>query len=328
MHKVFAWMTVALAACTATPSPPSAAASASADALHAGDAGTADATLADTLPDSAVTADTKSDALSKPDAKPAGKSDAGPKPDTAAPCTLPGQWGVGGTGIVQKISHATVTQGKVTVDGKEVIDGCDLDGDGTPDNFMGKVAGLYKDANSLLDQAIAKGDVVLLLDSPGFQGEGKPFDLRVLAGQAGPQPCDLQSADADCAYQVRTKSYDTKAAPGPCPAWSHVDGAVQLAGQVGATSGVVLSEVAGGGVVRLLVLKMSATVTGGTTQGRLCGGIPVLDLAAATAKLPGGGTAAGPIQPTTDCDGDGVLDCLSFSFDFQTVPGHVTGLVP
>ena len=138
-------------------------------------------------------------------------------------CTLPSKWGVAGNGLMQKMSKLKVTDNmvKAMVGGveKDVLDGCDLDKDGVPNNVLGKVGTLYKDLNKTLNDKVVDGTVVIALEPLDYKTDNSPFDFNVLIGDvdASNAKCDVQSDSANCKYTVSKLSYDISKASGNCP---------------------------------------------------------------------------------------------------------------
>lgn len=114
---------------------------------------------------------------------------------------------------VQKFSTLEISAG---------TEGCDVNGDGTLDNAMGKALSslnfLFK-ANSALGEQIALGKLVLLFETDAYQADGTEFPLNLLQGDADVAAGSCDYTKASCKYTVRPDSYDLAAQTlGPCPA--------------------------------------------------------------------------------------------------------------
>ncbi len=276
------------------------------------------------------------DAGHPPDVK---KTDVAKPPPPVGPptCDFPSAWGVDGKGAVQKVSKLKVTDTmvKANVGGaeKDVLDGCDLDGDGVPNNVLGKVGTLYKDLNKTLNDKVLDGTLVLMLEPVTWATDGSPLQIHWLRGDLHPSnaKCDVQSESADCNYTVAKSSY--VGAQGPCQNQTTIAAAVTVDQLVGTIPKLVVDVPVVGINLKLQVLnvQVTGTVTGekswhAMTGGRLCGVLLKSDF---VAIVDNGRTLVDSIlKPDIDCDGDGINDCVSVSFDFETVAGHVSGMTP
>lgn len=267
-------------------------------------------------------------------------------------CTLPSKWGVGGDGLIQKMSKLKVTDNMVTakvagVD-KQVLDGCDLDDDGVPNNVLGKVGTLYKDLNKTLNDKIVDGTVVLALEPIDYKTDNSPFDFNVLIGDvdASNAKCDVTSDSANCKYTASKLSYDISKPAGNCPSKVTFPGAKINGGKLLAKASAFVINIPVVGInLKLTISKpaITADVTDGTswksTKGaRLCGVITKDDLNAAIDAVPDDllksigtkdsvKTMVGAIlKPDIDGDADGVKESISVSLDFETVGGTITGI--
>ena len=249
----------------------------------------------------------------------------GAGPDAAGgSCSLPTAWSPN----LQRISKLAIA---------DVTTGCDLDGDGKPNNVLGKVTSLYKDANSQLQKSIDAGAPLWLLDAPNYHADGADFAIAVLQGKLATGSQCAPGA-ADCACLVDPDSYDLAApATQECPVlalWpvSMVkDGALQATGDGQAFP---LNLAVEGMTLKLWVRKVTATgtVTGnsgwqGTTGGFLCGVIAVKDFPSQPAT-PGTATAlvAGILKPDIALTPGGPKDAMSIALQFETVRAKAVGL--
>ena len=256
----------------------------------------------------------------------------------AQACKFPDKWGPN----LQKISKLAIT---------DVAKGCDLDGDGKPNNVLGKVVSLYKDANTQLAKTVADGTIVLILEAAGFKTDNTPFDINLLIGKfdkAAVPACDPTTAT--CNYTVTAASYDTASAlTGFCPSLVTFPGAKDNNGSI-TTSGKDVFQLNVPVVGMNLNLKitqasMLGTTTDATTwkdtkSGMICGVISKDDLNAAIDAIPAdvlsqiGDAAtvkslvAGILKPDIALTPGGPKDALSVAIDFETIPAVVTGMAP
>lgn len=249
-------------------------------------------------------------------------------------CAYPSAWAAN----VQKVSKLQIA---------DTSTGCDLDGDGKPNNVLGKVTELYKDANTQLAHSVADGTTVLLLEAVAYSTDKTPFSLRWLSGVFDKQQvCDPLTATCD--YTIAPGSYD-KTAPGAiCPAQldfanAKVDADVLTASSDAQQLPVTLPIF--GMALALHISKpslqgaTSGVATWETTKsGMVCGYVTWDDLSAAVDAIPTaalakiGGPAAIKSQllwvfkPDIPSTPGGPKDAISVALDFETIPAHVTGL--
>lgn len=265
----------------------------------------------------------------------------------AITCTLPSKWGTAGDGAIQKMSIIAVS-GK-DKDGK--MQGCDLDGDGVPNNVLGKVIDLYKDLNKVLAEKVGDGTVILILEAPEFKADNSPFDFNVLIGDKDEAnlACDVTSAAANCGYTVSKLSYDVEAKSGNCPAKITFpaskltkEGALTAGGKnqkfvinipvVGLNLKLTISQAQITGIVS------DATSWKNTKSGRLCGVISKDDLNGAIDALPDDALKAigdkatvkalvgSILKPDITLEGSDKPDAISVSLDFETIGGKISGV--
>ena len=253
-------------------------------------------------------------------------------------CKFPTTWGPN----LQKFSKLAIS---------DVTKGCDLDGDGKPNNVLGKVVSLYKDANTQLAKTVADGTIVLILEAPGYKTDKTPFDINLLIGKfdkTATPACDPTTAT--CNYTITAASYNTAtAATGFCPALVTFPGAKDDAGTL-STSGKDVFQLNVPVVGMNLNLKITqASLQGttadmtnwkGTTSGMVCGVISKDDLNAAIDAIPPDVLAqigdaatvkslvAGILKPDIALTPGGPKDALSVAIDFETIPANVTGMAP
>jgi hypothetical protein len=265
-------------------------------------------------------------------------------------CTLPTKWGVGGNGLIQKMSKIAVTDQKVTIGGKEYLDGCDLDDDGIPNNVLGKVGSLYKDLNKTLNEKVADGTVVIALEPIDYKTDNSPFDFNVLIGDrdASDAKCDVQADGANCKYTVSKLTYDVSKASGNCPAKVTFAGAKVNGDKLVAKAPAFVINIPVVGInLKLTITKPQVTATvsdkdawKSTKAARLCGTISKDDLNAAIDAVPDDvlkqigdkatvkSLVGSILKPDIDIDNDGTKESISVSLDFETVGGQITGISP
>lgn len=249
-------------------------------------------------------------------------------------CVTPAKWASNNVQKVTAWAYSAKTEG------------CDLDGDGLPNNVLGKWPDLYKTTGAVIAEGIATGKLVMLFEAPAWNPDGKPFALRLLDGTPASKPaCEM--TNAGCAYLVKPASYD-RAAPGlgACPPRAEFQTAVS-GGTLTATAAKSMDVHAAlldlESVIRMQGVQITAQVTGtdtwnATSSGRLCGYLTRADLDAAVDRIPAKSMAKlgdratvksllGSIfKPDLDIDGDGTKDAISASFDFSTAAATITGV--
>ena len=252
-------------------------------------------------------------------------------------CSLPDDW----PAAVQRVTKLELLDAK---------HGCDLDDTAKANNSLGKVLTVYPFTNGAVADAIASGAISLLLQPTGYNSDGTPFDLQLLAGapEAAPKPC--VDAAPDCAFKVKPASYDLSAATaGTCPALAPIAGAKVVngalsAGGPGGKINVPVYVVGIPLVAKVADARLSGTVLGGatwnaTTAGMLCGAVAMADVAAAVESLPASaldGTGfdkagvvelvSGLLVPDWDLDGDGKMDAVTAAWSFETVAASAVGV--
>ena len=249
--------------------------------------------------------------------------------------TTPGdQWGVDGASEgVQKITMLIIQPPAV---------GCDLTGDGVPDNTFSAVGPMM---NGNIMGAILNGSLVILFNPSSWDATGKPFQFSILGGApdytAG--KCDVTTAG--CSYTVSSANFTGSPCNNACEAKSVVKSA-NLSGQMVGNAKLVTIPIQFGALlpIRLEALTFSGTVTTNdawtsTTNGQMCGFVTTDNLLAAIDAVPDGiwyQTSMSKAQVKVllpalmpadiDSDGDGVNDAISLAFGIQTKSGVITGI--
>ncbi len=214
--------------------------------------------------------------------------------------------------------------------------GCDLDGNGKPDNQAGKFA------LAVAGQFPQPGwqPTHIVLGTSDWKTDGSSFAVQLLVGvPAAGQTCSSTDLKASCKMAIAAESYDLSAKSGVCPARTQLaDGSVKgaqfSAGGATATAQLPVAPVP---MLAWLPLKL-ARVQGeptagpgwtGLHKGRLCGAMPKAELLAAVGKVnalvfEAGGTTAAQVQLALekalpvdiDTDGDGKKDAVSLALQF------------
>jgi len=257
--------------------------------------------------------------------------------DAPAACKVPSSWSPN----VQKVSKLAIAA---------ATKGCDLDGDGKPNNVFGKVLSLLSQSNTQLAAAVADGTIVLLLDAQGYKTDASTFAIDLLTGdfdKATLPACDPSAAT--CNYTITAGSYDTAAAQtGMCPVRMNFPDAKDEAGTLtsSSTGTFTLSlPVLGSAVLRLKFRQGS--ISGATTEantwkttssGMFCGVVSQDDLNIAIDALPPdvlaplGGAAQFKslismfLKTDIALTPGGPKDGLSAAFEFETLPGQIVGV--
>ncbi len=257
---------------------------------------------------------------------------------TSSACQIPNSWGPN----VQVISKLALA---------DVGVGCDLNGDGKPDNAMGKFTSLYKDENKSLQDAISQGKLLTVWNAPQYTTGGGAFSIERLDAVLNPgdASCDVSAGGKPCNLLVKAASYDASSVGGVCAAKSQL--------QPASAPGGALKAAGGGGSIPISLLGMmdmqvnaaidswTGKVSGAgqwqaTTGGLHCGAVTKTAMFNAIDTIPPSvlaqiGDAAtvksliiGILKPDLDLDGDGIKESISFAMTFETVPVIVSGISP
>ncbi len=307
-----------------------------------------DATVADTTKDVAAdvtatadaTADTTPAAVCTPTCTSGNYCDLTAKPPVckAMSCKLPDKFGA----VTQKAS-------KLSLPGAG--SGCDLNGDGKPDNALGSgLSMLLGQANDALTKSLTDGKLVILMNTDTFKSDGSAFSMDMLIGDvdAANATCDFNSDSANCKYSVAPSSYDLTSAAGTCPALINFPNTKVASGKLsggGPTQKFVLNLPVAGVALSLAISQAQITgdVTGSwdkTANGQICGVLTKTDLEKAINSVPDeqlaglGMDKATVIQlfnsmvtPDFSTTG-GANDAYSVAIAWESVKGQITGLTP
>ena len=258
---------------------------------------------------------------------------------------LPTKWGVGDDGKVQKVVKLAISDKKNSCD---LVDAAGALGktDGTGDNALAGASSLI---GSNLQDAVKKGQVVLLFEPKTYKTDGTAFTFNVLIGDVDPSDAAHDATMAGGKYTVKPESYDlTKCTASSCPALVSFNKAAIKSGKLTASADKFFLNLNISSIALALTIsavQFSGDVTDAnswvdTKAGRLCGYITETDLNSAIDALPpdmlaqfGGVDAVKKLIPTliksdVDSDGDGVKDAKSLSLDIDTLGGIVTGVTP
>lgn len=255
---------------------------------------------------------------------------------------------------------STFGEGTVKLVGLKIAEearGCDLDGDGKPDNRFAAVQGQV-DLDSELAKAIDADLVTMLLEpsQPDWGSAPGTFAASLWFGTLSPQSkqCSPSSLDAFCTYTVSRASYDPATLAPECATWLRFRDLTRTGDAIASPSpGVALDMVvpvkSGGWLLQLLGARIDATASkaavegpglGPQLQGRICAAIPKADLLLAVDTLPaetiakfGGATVVkkvvdGIVESDLDADGDGSADSVSMALEWTAVPARIVGYSP
>lgn len=235
------------------------------------------------------------------------------------PCKLTNSW-AWDVQKVTKLSFAAADQG------------CDLNGDGKPDNAIGKAVANFKQVGDAMTKAIADGSLVLLFEStaPGYKTDGSAFDINMLTGAPDPKIpfCDYANQTSNCGYLVDAAQYDTAGKGLVCPP-TRVLKKATIQQSILSASGPMFPLIHFNTLgLATGMLISQAKVTGSTTDaltwkstnsGQICGYILASDFNVAG---PGQLVKCDIVSPNSP---DGLPDACSIALDFETGPGQITG---
>ncbi len=234
--------------------------------------------------------------------------------------------------------------------------GCDLNGDGRPDNRLSQLQS-FIDVNARLRSQIAADKITILLQPSSGGSLATPgTGLSLLFGTLAPASahCPPDSPDAVCLYNISTLSFDPVTDADTCAAFvtfaeSDVT-ARDLHVEVGPRSvAVALPIDASSWLIQLIGARLSLDVAPGdpvgpglglAMKGKLCGAVPQADLLAAIDTMPadliagvGGADNARRLiklllPPDLDGDGDGVSESVSGALGLVAAPARIAGYSP
>ena len=234
-----------------------------------------------------------------------------------------------------KLPHtwSAETNVAVTFTIAQKADGCDLNGDGKPDNALSGVTALVGSSSSA--QTIA-----FVPDS--FATDGSAFALSAY-DVAHDTTITCGSTDTWCTYGVDKDSFDIAACDvNACPVVAFTTAATIQNGQLLAKLPALMVHTAL--ALPLHNVAVSGEVKGvthweATKNGKLCGAVLMTDFAAALAQSAVAAgldmapdqikkLAATLVHPDLDLDGDGVMESISAAYVFETAPRAITGYLP
>ncbi|MBM4342223.1 MAG: hypothetical protein FJ100_02465 [Deltaproteobacteria bacterium] len=255
-------------------------------------------------------------------------------------CKFPEKWGP----TVQKVSMLKLPAGSV---------GCDLDGDGKPNNALSAaLAAFLTQANGPLEKSVKDGTIVIAMESSNYKNDGTEFGLNMLIGdvEESNKTCDLVSATANCKYTVKPDSYDPKATTPACPPVISFPNMKNKDGQLSGGGPKQIFQFTLPITTFALTLKITQAQLQGevagtatwdnTKKGLICGALAKKDIEEAIdavpdeqfASLGGKGVIKGMIgsmlKTDIDADGDGFKESASVAIQWESVKGQVTGLTP
>ena len=244
--------------------------------------------------------------------------------DATLDCKLPTS---GVSKNVQKLTTIAIADSKV---------GCDVDGDGTPDNVFGALKTLVP-ADSL-QASIDNGDMVLLLHAASWTTSGVTFQIDALSGELDKdQGCKPSGPGCDCL--VSADVYDTKAKGDLCPAKTQFNAKVVGNKMTGTSLSPVIFPLPLMGTTSSLTLhkaSLEGTVSGpsswtSTTNGLLCGAMKQKEVMNAVDAMPDStfkelgidkemakSILASMLTPDIDVDGDGSKESVSVALATST----------
>jgi hypothetical protein len=241
-------------------------------------------------------------------------------------------------------------------------EGCDLDGDGEPDNQLASVQQQIDLSAEL--QAAVDADIATVLFEPSvpdwgailYGGDEAPYRVATWFGTLAPESraCLPSSLEAYCAYTVSRASYDPASLEPSCAAWLTFDdvrskNASFASPSPGRSIDMVIPVGEGSWLLQLLGARLEADASTARIEGpglapeiagRLCAAVPAADLLLAVDTLPeatvtkyGGRElirdyVARALEPDLDADGDGNADSVSMALRFVAVPARIVGYSP
>ncbi|MBM4344518.1 MAG: hypothetical protein FJ100_14225 [Deltaproteobacteria bacterium] len=269
---------------------------------------------------------------------PAGKTcdeSAGP-PGLCVGGAATGAWGTDGKGSgVQHITNLAIGSAST---------GCDLTGDGKPDNAMSALGSFI---GSDLGSSVASGDLVVLFDPKAWKTNGTAFTIGLYSGSPDPADSGCDFTGPNCTFQVAESSFDTTSGctPPACPPQVSFSNAKVTNLKLTASAPqfpLVLALGKAPLVIQVSKVSLSgsvqsATVWQTTKSGLLCGAISDSDLNAAIDAAPdeafaqvGGKAQVKSLLPMllkkdVALNG-GAKDAYSIALTFETAGAKISGM--
>ncbi len=251
-------------------------------------------------------------------------------------CQMPTSWGPN-LQVISKLALADVSVG------------CDLDGDGKPNNEMGKLK--TPEVDNLIQDAISSGAKLRVLYAPEYgTTDGASFAIESLDAvlDASNLTCNVAASGAPCKVRVKAANYNATAAAAVCTAKHVLDPASASGGALKVAPGSVAQWVPAFALSIEMPVQLAAWTGSAadaaqwqsTKKGLQCGAVNKAALVAAVKAAPPSekaklgdavtpeSVASGLLKPDLDLDGDGVKESVSFALTFETVPVVVTGISP
>lgn len=225
----------------------------------------------------------------------------------------------------------------------EKMDGCDLNGDGKPDNALRSAFGSYWKPETF-DVSMKTGEYVSMFATSALSANGLPFSGAVYQGQPAPDvgSCWLDDPKGNCKVWIRKQSYVLDQ-PGVCKPRATCTGKL-----VGDSITATCTDPVPQAVFPKPEVTMSAfgvtldgtlSLANGTGKLRICGAYRYVEIFALIDALPdkviadfgvGGRKStknflSGFAKADVDTDNDGVFDALSFAAYLTIGRGTVTG---
>lgn len=255
-------------------------------------------------------------------------------------CTVPTSW----THPTHKLSEFQVAQSS---------QGCDLTGDGKPNNVLGNILKLYPAINTELKSSIEDGLFNLLLEADGFNDKGVEFKIAGLLAtlDSSNASCSMTDPAANCKFKIDNDNYlggpsntickpralfePAKVASGELTAGDpNANQKVTITLPTSPALDVTLSQVSLHGYPTMKNDKWAMT-----KSGKLCGVITQKDFQTAIDSVPEESWQSisltkeqvkliigATLKPDIDTNDDGFPDAISVTMLFESVPATIIGL--
>lgn len=211
-------------------------------------------------------------------------------------------------------------------------EGCDQNGDGGPDN--GIASAVLWSPTSQTTTASADIGAIGLIVASSPTSPSAPIAVDWLVGAPEPGTMGCASADKPCQVKIRLQSYHL-GKPGPCKPVSPCTANWQ-GSQIALDCPVMAPFVANLWGPLLLTgrdVTASGSVDPATATGKLkvCGRYAMTEVGRMKATLSPElaadfATTLQVLKPDLDVDDDGVLDSVSFAFEFELAPALIMGV--